>query len=241
LGEEETSAEENENTIVVWQAAEALRIRDWAKTGMDGGAAPLDRIASEEPSPVPHTLARAVRTRNNGIGIIYGLRTIDRQDSYSVSAVGGIIETFYLDTVAENHIIGPQVGLVWLKTRGRWSARLQGMASMGFNYGDVQQDGQIGPELIPGALNRPLFARPTEFAHKDPHNEFSPNGELRAEAIYRITNRITFAVDWSGVVIDNALESQERVRLALPDMGLIDRANQRTFVHNFFCGIEMVR
>jgi hypothetical protein len=133
------------------------------------------------------------------------------------------------------------VGLVWIKTRGRWTTRLHGLASAGFNGGSVRQENSIGAELVPGAVNRMLYAQPTKSAHHASFDEMSPSAELRAEANYRITDNITFAINWSGVSVENALEAAGRTRFYLPDMGLAEPGHQRILVHNFFCGIEVLR
>ena len=233
---------DDEATIVALQAAEALRVRDWQETGIDAGiAAPEGAMSLNAPGFAPQFAVATNRSRRNGVGIIYGVRMIERQDTRSLHAEGGILGSMYFNTEAENHIIGPQIGIVTIKSRGRWTARLQGTASIGFNYGGVTQNGVTGAELIPGATNRLLYAQPTSFSNWDKHNNFSPNAELRAEVNYRMTKEITFAVSWSGVAIENALETEERTVFFLPNMGLSDPGNQRLIVQNFFCGVELVR
>jgi hypothetical protein len=174
------------------------------------------------------------------MGIIYGVRMIERQTGIYVTADGGFLGPAYWHTEAENHVVGPQLGLMLLRSAGRWSLRFQATAMAGFNYGDVQQNGSIGQRLIPGALNRPLFGRPTLFRHVDPHDEISPSGELRAEATYRVTDRVSFAVTWSGIAIGNALLSENRIGDSMPDLGLVDPGEQQILVHNLFCGVTVV-
>ena len=234
--------EEVDHSLSSWQAAEALRISDWQITGNDAGVRPAESNTTEDdPNPSPALTRKFNGSRLNGVGMLYGMRMFERWDSLSISADGGILGPTQTSTVANNHIMGPAIGLIWIKTHGRWTARLQGLASIGFNSGSVEQSNSIGFELVPGAVNRLLYARPIESAHHDSFDEFSPSGELRAEANYRITENITFAINWSGVAVENALESTGRMRYYLPDFGLIDPGNQRLLVHNFFCGIEMVR
>ncbi len=234
--------EEVDRSLSSWQAAEALRISDWQITGNDAGVrSPEANTAKDDPNPSPALAHKFTSNRQNGIGLLYGMRMFERWDDRSFNASGGILGTTQSSTVANNHIMGPAVGLIWIKTHGRWTARLQGLASMGFNSGSVEQYNSIGSELVPGATNRLLYAQPTESAHHDSFDEFSPSGELRAEANYRITENITFAINWSGVAVENALEAAGRTRYYLPDFGLVDPGNQRLLVHNFFCGIEMVR
>jgi len=190
LGEEQPSGQPGD-AILSWQAADALRIRDWQFTGIDGGSvSPMDMYWPGEIGPAPQMWAAPLGSRQNGFGIIYGVRMIERQTGIYATADGGILGSAYWHTEAENHVVGPQLGLMLLRSAGPSSLRLQATAMAGFNYGDVEQHGSVGSQrLIPGALNRPLFARPTSFRHVDPHDEISPSGELRAEATYRVTDR----------------------------------------------------
>lgn len=233
---------EVEDTLSDWQSAEALRISDWQATGIDRGIWSADTSSwSADPNPVPRSYGKAKRKRLNGIGMLYGVRIIEREDFRSMYATGSILGTTTSETVADNHVMGPAIGLVWIKSHGPWTARLQGLVSMGFNSGEVEQYNTVGAEQVPGATNRLLYSQPTESSHRDSHDEFSPNGELRAEANLRITETLTFAINWSGIAVDNALMTDSRTRFYLPDMGLVDPGNQQLPVHNFFCGIEMVR
>ncbi|HEX2477318.1 MAG TPA: BBP7 family outer membrane beta-barrel protein [Lacipirellulaceae bacterium] len=238
---EEQAPDQPDDTIVSWQTAEALRIRDWQVTGIDGGSvSPLDMHWPGEIGPAPQMAAAPQGNRRNDVGIIYGMRVIERQNGIYISADGGIIGPSYWHTEAENHVFGPQLGLVLLRNRGPWSIRLQATAMAGFNYGDVEQHGSMGQRQIPGALNQPIFARPAAFHHVDPHDEISPSGELRMETTYRLTHNVSFAITWSGIAIRNALLVEDRIRDFQPDAGLADPGEQQIFVHNLFCGVTVV-
>jgi hypothetical protein len=241
LGDEPPSGQP-EDAILSWQAADALRIRDWQFTGIDGGSvSPMDMYWPGEIGPAPPMWVAPLGSRQNGVGIIYGVRMIERQTGIYVTADGGIIGSAYWHTEAENHVVGPQLGVMLLRNAGPWSIRFQATAMAGFNYGDVEQHGSVGSQRqIPGALNFPLFARPTSFRHVDPHDEISPSGELRAEATYRVTDRVSFALTWSGIAIGNALLSEQRLGYSFPDLGLVDPGEQQIFVHNLFCGVSVV-
>ncbi len=238
---EEQSNGQSEDTIVPWQAAEALRIRDWQFTGIDGGSvSPMNMYWPGEIGPAPQLSAMPLGSRQNGIGIIYGVRIIERQTGIYVTADGGLPGSAYWHTEAENHVLGPQLGLMLLRSAGRWSTRFQATAMAGFNYGDVHQRGSVGLQrTIPGAINQPLFLRPTSFRHVDPHGEISPSGEIRAEATYQATDRVSFALTWSGIAIGNALLSEHRIGDSFPDLGLVDPGEQHIFVHNLFCGVNV--
>jgi hypothetical protein len=241
LGDDQTE-ERNAHTLASWQPAEALRFSDWQAAGVEDGATSSDaEPKAEDPNLAPKFSPEFVGKKKNGVGLIYGVRMIEREDFESLRGTGGIFGSVRSETVAANHVMGPAVGLVWIRTRGRWSARLQGLVSVGFNSGSVEQNNLLGDSLVPGAINRPLYAQPIASAHHDSFDEFSPSGELSAGASYRISQSITFAVNWSGITIENALEATNRRRDFLPDFGLVDPGNQNLFVNNFFCGIEITR
>jgi hypothetical protein len=241
FGDDQTD-EVVERTLSNWQPAAALRFGDWQTTGIDGEIRPgLNGAWAAEPGPPPTVAPEFQGKKQNGVGLIYGVRIFQREDAQTLLAEGGILGTTWSQTVASNQVAGPAAGLVWIKTYGRWRTKLQGLLSLGFNAGSVQQSNIAGAELTPGAINRLLYAQPTESAHHDSFDEFSPSGELRAEANYRITESVTLAVNWSAFAVDNALEAENRRLEYLPDFGLVDPGNQRLFVHNFFCGIEMLR
>jgi hypothetical protein len=234
--------EDTEGSLSDWRSAEALRMLDWYRTGIDKNAAASSNGSwPDDPNPPPGSHGRPPRKRRNGIGLLYGLRMIEREDPFFMYGTGGIIGDFRSQTIADNHVMGPALGMIWLKTRGPLTTKLQGLVSMGFNSGEVDQENSIGVELVPGATNRLLNAQPSYSSHRYSHDEFSPNGELRAEANLQITETVAFAINWSGIAINNALLADDRVRFYLPDMGFRDPGDQRLIVHHFFCGIEVVR
>jgi hypothetical protein len=242
LGDADVESDQEDEVLDPSQAAIALRIGDWQKTGFDGGPTrPMLRFSPSDISIAPQMVGIPTNSKRNGVGIVYGMRMIEREYGFYVSAKGSILHDAYWDTEAENHIMGPQLGLIALRNSGPWSVRLQATAMAGLNYGDVQQSGRIGEGRVPGGVNQLLYARPVEFNHLDPHNEISPSGELRAEAYLRLTNSVTLALTWSGIAINNALLTEDRIRYRLPDLGLVDPGEQQIFASNLFCGVSMVR
>jgi hypothetical protein len=242
LGDSQPDAAQDDSHIAS-RAAEALRMRDWQFTGIDRGAIPVSNdLWPDDVSPIPATAAADLEPAQNGIGLIYGLRAIERQDGHYFWASGGLLNSAQWQTVAENHIIGPQLGVVMQGSAGPLSVRFQATALAGFNYGDVHQSGELGRQRqIPGAINQLLFGRPTVFNHVASHDEFSPSGELLGEATFRLTDSAAIVFTWSGIAIGNVLLSENRTRSSLPDMGLIDPGIQSIFVHSLFCGVHIVR
>jgi hypothetical protein len=61
---EEQSSDQPDDAIVSWQAAEALRIRDWQFTGIDGGSvSPMDMYWPGEIGPAPQMWAAPLPSR----------------------------------------------------------------------------------------------------------------------------------------------------------------------------------
>jgi hypothetical protein len=137
--------------------------------------------------------------------------------------------------------VGPQVGLIWARSHGKWSLKTQGTVLAGYNDGQVLQRSEIGEQFIPGALNRPLYAQPTYSQHSESHHDFSPGGELRAEASYQLSDSFSLKLAWSGIVFDNVLLPDNRTAYLLTDTGLQDPGNQQMTIQNLYCGIEYLR
>ena len=135
--------------------------------------------------------------------------------------LGSVLHDVIVETEADNEIIGPEVGVILTRRVGRFSTQLRATALAGVNLSDVQQRGVMGRGLVPGALNQPLYARTTEFRHSEEYNEFSPCGELGAEARYRITDKVTFALAYSNLAIGNVFLSDGRVEFRLPTFGIV--------------------
>jgi hypothetical protein len=110
---------------------------------------------------------------------------------------------------AENHIIGPQVGLRWFKKQGRWTLNTEGRFMAGFNLQNIHEVINLGPNLNPGNLTvtsepshvaylHPTVMGPTQATYDAFASEFSPALELRLDARYQITRYLNFHVGWTG-------------------------------------------
>ncbi|MFZ1936351.1 MAG: BBP7 family outer membrane beta-barrel protein [Thermoguttaceae bacterium] len=131
----------------------------------------------------------------------------------------------YWDTTAENHIVGPQIGLRWFKKQGRWTFSTEGRFMAGLNCQNLSQTVDMGPGLNPGPRtvvtitnpNPPITYsynyvyppfQPVTMAHAtatyvDYERVFSPMVELRLEAKYQITRSIEFKAGWTGWWVDD--------------------------------------
>ncbi len=188
----------------------------------------------------PLAVDTGIRACGNGIALVYGLRSFNSLYSFGLEMRGGIIGKTDVITTAENQIVAPQVGIAWVTTRGRWSLQTQGTALAGYNDGRVEQHSATGQELIPGAINRPLFAQPVSSQQFESHHEFSPGAEIRAETRYSVTDSLSLQLAWSAVFFDNVLLADDRTTYLLPNFGLNDPGDQHHLTEDIYCGIEYV-
>jgi hypothetical protein len=110
---------------------------------------------------------------------------------------------------AENHIVGPQIGLRWFKQQGRWSLSTEGRFFAGINLQNIHEDVTFGPNLNPGnttpgsfpshvTILQPVVLGPSSPTYDEYPCEFSPSFELRLDAKYQITRYLNFRVGWTG-------------------------------------------
>lgn len=114
------------------------------------------------------------------------------------------------DTSAQNHIVGPQIGLRWFKKRGRWTFSTEGRFVAGLNCQNIHQDVNLGPNLNPGVNSNGVYTpfepktmSPSVTTESAYAREFTPMIELRLEGRYQITRAISFHAGWTGLWMDN--------------------------------------
>jgi hypothetical protein len=197
--------------------------------------------ASQRSRIVPEYSKYAFGHQGTGVGIAYGYYEFGMFDRFRFDAEGGILGRSYSDTIASNWVTGPHLGFVGHKSFGPISLYGHALGIFGVNDGDVQQNNGMGEQLVPGALNRPLYARPAYSEHRAAIDGISPTGVLWAEASLQMTQHTSVKFAWTAAYVNNVLLAEDRVRYNLPDMGLVDVGEQDTFQQFFVCGIEMVR
>jgi hypothetical protein len=128
------------------------------------------------------------------------------------SSVTPTVTSFLSDsmwqTSAQNHILGPQVGLRWFKQQGRWTLASESKLMAGFNMQNIYENVTLGPNLNPGntsttpipntPLWQPVVMGPSSPTYDTFTCEFSPAVELRLDAKYQITRYLNFRVGWTG-------------------------------------------
>ncbi len=153
------------------------------------------------------------------------------------------------ETDAENHIVGPQIGLRWFKKRGRWMFSTEGRFLAGINYQNFHQKVVMGPNLDPGTNPDgsytpfvPKTMAPTAATHSAYAREWSPAIELRMEGRYQITRSISFHAGWSGMWINGVARATSVIDYTVPALGLNLADNREdVFLNGLTIGFDVNR
>jgi hypothetical protein len=244
LGSERDAPQQLNGVLSPYRAAESLQYADLQTTGTGYAAiGPLQEIDSDLQNVSPDIDPIGPAIRENGTGLLYGVRMIRARNSESTH----ISRAFLFGDISwknelSNDILGPVVGIVWARTYQRWSVDLRGLLMAGYSYGRIKQSGSVGVELVPGALNRPLFAQPAiEYGNEESIHALTPCTEIRAESTYELSNALALRFGVSSVLIENVAISQGHVIYGFPMVSQRDPGMQQLFAHTLYCGIEFVR
>ena len=180
------------------------------------------------------------KNQNNHFEFSYGARYFKLYDNFRVDAFGSILGKSYWDTTYINDIVGPELALKWTNQRQRWQLSADTRFTFGYNIQNWSQSNGIGQELIPGALNRPIYAQPTFSHHTLAGDDFSPLGDLRLETAYYLTQNFSLKLGYEGMYVGNIRRAATSVKYFLPDMGYVDAGSQNLLVNGVNFGIEFV-
>jgi Putative beta barrel porin-7 (BBP7) len=178
--------------------------------------------------------------QNTRLSISWGARFLRLYDQFRVDAEGSVLGDSFWETSFTNQIVGPQLAFHWANQRQRWRLTADGRVMWGYNVADWDQTGLMGEELIPGATNRPLYARPTAFAKGLREQEFSPVAELRLQTSYHVTNAFALKLGLTSQFVGNIRRAAPSVHYRLPDMGYRDAGNQEILINGIDFGVEFV-
>jgi hypothetical protein len=178
--------------------------------------------------------------QNNQLQVAAGARFFKLYDEFSFEGLGGILGRTFFVTSMDNQIVGPQVAARWVNQRQRWRLTADARFMFGYNVQDWKQFSGIGEELIPGALNRPLFAQPTYTSHGLQQEDFSPVGELRVDAAYYLTQSVALKFGYTGMFAGNIRRAATSVLYSLPEMGYREAGTQDLIVNGFNFGVEFI-
>ena len=241
IGESPPAGQPQPAPYFIPQAAQALRMRNWQKTGSVGGTLRPD-FAGENNSAMLFnqeftTIDYAAADR---FGLAYGLGVISTEQQIGVVASGSILGRNEFTAGIENQIVGPKAGVIWQGHRGKWSFDVQGLGLLGFNTGQVSQSATTGEELIPRTLNRPLYASRIESSEQTSRVVFAPAGELRAQTNLQVTKAMSLRTGWSTLIVSKFSDVTGAITGALPDIRF-EVKDETLVLHQLFCGIEYVR
>ncbi len=169
-----------------------------------------------------------------------GVRFFRLNDEFTFDGDGGILGRTYATTGAENQIVGPQVRGRWSKQRGRWNLGLDGRFMFGYNIQDQSQNGAIGEDLQPGAVNSLIFAQPHAVNYGRQQQNFSPLAEIRADCSYQITKSIAAKLGYTGMFVDNITRASQTVNWFIPDLGLLRGGEQDVYINGVDFGFEAI-
>jgi hypothetical protein len=178
--------------------------------------------------------------QNNRLSVSWGARFLRLHDEHDVAAEGSILHGGFWDTSFTNQIVGPQVAMSWVNQRQRWRLSTDARFLFGYNIADWEQNGIMGIGMVPGALNQPLYGRATAFNYGLTEREFSPVGELRAQASYHITNQFALKFGYTGTYLGNIRRASPSVKYFLPNMGYNNAGTQEMLTNGFDFGCEFV-
>jgi hypothetical protein len=191
----------------------------------------------------------------SSLDLLVGARYYEFNDNYDVSCGGtyqseaesglnytNFMAGSYWNTTAENHIVGPQIGLRWRKSRGRWTFNSEGRFTAGFNSTNFTQDNLLGASIHMGEVGNPMSIGPTASSWSKVDDAFSPMVELRFEAEYKVTSMISVRGGWSGMWVGNVARASSMVEYNFPYMGLKDSVSrENVFVNGLTLGVQINR
>jgi hypothetical protein len=181
-----------------------------------------------------------------------GVRYYEFNDNFDVSCGGdpgmtsggwaNFMAGSYWNTTAENHIVGPQVGLRWRKSRGRWTFNTEGRFTAGFNNTNFYQNSLLGASIVTGAIGNPMGVGATSSSYSAVDDAFSPIVELRFEGEYKVTSAISIRAGYTGMWVGNVARASDMVEYNFPYMGLKDSVSRESvFVNGATLGLQINR
>jgi len=174
-----------------------------------------------------------------------GVRYIEFDDEFAAVGTGGTLDESRWTSMAENHLVGPQVGGRWFRKFGRWTWSAESKFIFGFNQQNLRLEGFLGSNLDPTTLVQYQISNmgPTTFVYREHEDEFSPAVELRIAFSYQVTSAISARVGWTGMWIDNIARASRIIDYSVPNMGIDLSRNSAdyAFMNGVTFGIDLNR
>lgn len=182
--------------------------------------------------------------------LFLGVRYLEFDEGFFVEGVGGILDESLWFTQADNHIVGPQVGVRWFRRQNRWTVSAEARYFSGYNSQSINQRAILGSNLAPTAPPTP--GQPVKLTStirtetEDNLDEWTHNAELRVQVRYQLTRAIGLRVGWSQLWLDNIARPSNMVDYSLRGdgsiMGIVEARNkQDVFLRGLNVGITLNR
>ena len=155
----------------------------------------------------------------------------------------------FWDMSIDNNLVGPEVAARWEMERGRWTvstdframiaanfqtAHMSGATSAGWTSSVIRLDtGAVIPGTTTGngILGQPLFT----FNNGKNNVTFAPLGELRCDAIYKLTRNASIEVGYTGLLFSGIGRAVDRIIYNVPNMEVLNGADKQ---HVFINGVN---
>jgi hypothetical protein len=220
--------------------ADAIRMRDWQRSGLNGGSLNARDTAGDAESPFTEESLVGEQDESSAFGIVYGVGAVGIEQQWRTATQGSILGNGYWGTGIDNQILGPKAGMIWTTCRGPWLFDVQSFFMLGINSGQITDKIRLGADLIPAALNRPLYATPFDANRVADRQSFTPVGELNAQARLRLTDMWSLRTAWSSLIVGNLLHESGELRVNLPEPTFVVESDSMV-VHQLYCGVEYAR
>jgi Putative beta barrel porin-7 (BBP7) len=205
--------------------------------------------------------------RGNQWQLMFGLRWLLYRDGFFVTALNdiqtpegttgdlapGLPGVSFWNSTIDNNMFGPQIGLRWDHTAGRWdlSSELRFLAAC--NFQSVHLNGELasGLDPIPGQpgtggtvnpVNVPFQLVRMSFNTWRLDETFAPVGEVRATVSYKLTQAIAVQAGYNAMIGGGIGRASRRIDYVLPMLQILDaNKNDAWFVNGVNIGITVNR
>lgn len=200
----------------------------------------------------------------------FGVRWLQYRDRFNViavndqpdldpNAVTALPGTSFWNSSVDNNMFGPQIGLRYKQSAGRFSVLAEARFLAACNFQSIHLNGELGSGLvgspfdpIPGQpnpdtlalnpINRPYSMVRTSFNSWQYDETFAPVGELRAGVSYQLTKALSVQAGYNFLLGGGISRASRRVEYDLPALKIYDGNNHDAwFVNGLNFGLSINR
>jgi len=155
----------------------------------------------------------------------------------------------------DNNLIGPQIGARWSIERERWTVsadfralfaanfqnqHLGGATSAGYTTHIIRLDTGAtipGTTTVTGVLGDALFT----FNSANHNVTFAPMGELRFDAIYKVTRNVSLEAGYTGILATGIRRASDSIVYTVPNMAILPNGvdHQHVFINGVNFGFNV--